>query len=77
MSESVNYATGPGAVDVKITKSTQGVSLEIDVKRPREPGESYSQAAALSAWIAVEAYRLALEQMAAIGLVPGKAGSTT
>jgi len=64
--------TSLGAVDIKITKSTQGVALEIDVKRPREVDETFEQAAALSASIAVNAYARAVEQMAAIGLVPGK-----
>ena len=64
--------TSLGAVDVKITKSTQGVSLEIDVKRPREAGETYEQAAARSAAVAVTAYVVARDQMAMIGLAPGK-----
>jgi hypothetical protein len=64
--------TSLGGVDVKVTKSTQGVSVEIDVKRPREPGETFEQAAALSASIAANAYKMTVEQLAEIGLVPGK-----
>lgn len=66
------YAAPLGAVDVKLTKSTQGVSLEVDCKRPREMGETWEEAAAESARIAVEAYRRALREMGSLGLVPGK-----
>ena len=66
--------TSLGAVDVKVTKSTQGVSLEVDVKRPREPDESYEDAMERSANIAARAYLLASRELAAVtGLAPGKA----
>lgn len=66
------HTPGLGAVDVKVTKSTQGVSLEVDCKRPREPDESWDAAAAASARLVAAAYAAALEEIAAIGLVPGK-----
>lgn len=62
-----------GRVDVKVSKSTQGVSLEVDVQRPREPGETFEQAACHAAGLAATTYALALDQIAALGLVPGKA----
>lgn len=64
--------TSLGGVDIKITKSTQGVSLEVDTKRPREAGETFEDAAFKAAACAVNAYALAVERMAGIGLVPGK-----
>jgi hypothetical protein len=72
VSEVVHVHGSPGAIDVKVTKSTQGVSLEVDCKRAREPGESYQQAAAASARLVAESYSAAVEEIAAIGLVPGK-----
>jgi hypothetical protein len=70
------YTPGLGAVDVKVTKSTQGVSLEVDCTRSREPGESWHDAAAASARLVAEAYSAAVEEIAAIGLVPGKESRT-
>lgn len=64
--------TSLGGVDVKIARSTQGTALEVDVKRPREPGETFEQAAIFAADCAANAYALAVERLAAIGLTPGK-----
>lgn len=61
-----------GGVDVKVTKSTQGVSLEVDVKRGREPDESYDEASGQSARLAALSYERAEKALAQIGLVPGK-----
>jgi len=61
-----------GAVDVKVSRSTQGVAVEVDCKRPREPGESYEQAGEASARIAAGAYAAAVQEIAALGLTPGK-----
>jgi hypothetical protein len=62
-----------GAIDVKVARSTQGVSLEVDVKRPREPGETYEEAADESARLAARAYRRAAQELeATTGLVPGR-----
>lgn len=72
MIDSQTFQMSLGAVDTKVSRSTQGVSLEIDVKRPREPGESYEEAAAASARLAALAYRAAVAELAAVGLVPGK-----
>lgn len=71
MTDEVRYAS-LGAVDVKVTKSTQGVSLEVDVKRPREPGESYEEAAAAAARVAALAYEAAEREIRRLGLTPGK-----
>lgn len=61
-----------GAVNVSVTRSTQGTSLEVAVKRPREAGETFEQAAIFAADCAANAYALAVERLAAIGLTPGK-----
>lgn len=61
-----------GAVDLKVTKSTQGVSLEVDCKRPRQPGDSWDQAISASALYLAVAYTRATEQLGKIGLTPGR-----
>lgn len=60
-----------GAVDVKVTHSTQGIAVEIDAKRPREPGESAEAAARASVEWALIAYGIAVEALTTQGLAPG------
>ena len=59
-------------VSVKLTRSVQGVSLEVDVNRLMEDGESYDEVAKDAARIAGLAYDEARAEAAALGLTIGK-----
>lgn len=65
------HSQPPGGVDHKLTHSTTGITLETDVTRPRQPGESFEEAAALSAALVAMAYRVALLQLAQEGVQVG------
>lgn len=60
-----------GAVDVKITHSTQGIAVEVDCKRPREPGESAAAAVRTSVEQAIAAYQEVVAELKKLGLEPG------
>lgn len=59
-------------VSVKLTRSVQGVSLEVDVNRLREAGEDYDAVARDAARLAELAYREGQEAATRLGLVLGK-----
>lgn len=54
------HAPPLGSVDHKLTHSTTGISLETDVTRPRQDGETFEQAAQASAALVASAYRQAI-----------------
>lgn len=70
--EIVHTYTQPlGGVDHKLTHSTTGITLETDVSRPRQAGETFEQAAAMSAALVSMAYRVAALKLADEGVVVG------
>jgi hypothetical protein len=56
-----------GGVDAKVTHSTQGISLEVDVTRPRQEGETFEQAAEATAALVADAYEKAVLAIQAKG----------
>ena len=72
MSETYQAINTLGGIDVRVARSTQGVSVEIEIKRPREPGETYEDVSAKVAVLAIATYKQMLAEMATVGLVPGK-----
>ena len=67
------YAPSLGKVGVKITHSTQGVSVEIDIDRPRVENENWEDTSARAVGLAIATYRVAVEDLNAIGVTVGKA----
>lgn len=65
------YQPAPGGVDVKVSHTTTGVSIEVDVTRPRQEGETFEQAAAMSAALAASAYRMACLELTREGVTVG------
>lgn len=71
MSEHGYIGATLGAIDVKVTHSTQGVAVEVDAKRPREDGEDPADAAKRSVEWALAAYDAAVQALTERGLTPG------
>lgn len=60
-----------GAIDVQITHSTQGIAVEVDAKRPRDPRETVEESIEQSVTWALMAYDKAVAGLQARGLTPG------
>lgn len=66
-----HYQPALGGVDVKIGHGRDSVSVEVDVRRPRQEGETFQEAATASAKLAAETYRAAVKELEALGLTAG------
>jgi len=68
----VVHTPGRAGVSVRVAHGVQGITVEVEVERTREEGESYEAAADHAADLAAAAYEQAVERLAALGLRPGK-----
>ena len=77
MIEQVNHVhtqtPAPTKVGLKLTQSTQGVSLEVDVDRWRQTGETDDEAIYQAGRVLAAAFAEGQERAAALGLTLGKA----
>jgi hypothetical protein len=65
------YQLALGGVDVKVAHGRDAVSVEVDVTRPRQEGETFEEAAAASLKLAVSTYQAAVMDLEGVGVTVG------
>jgi hypothetical protein len=71
--ETITHVHTPpmGSVDAKLSHSTTGITLELDVTRPRQDGETFEDAAQRTAELAASAYTTVVRELANRGVHVG------